>query len=195
MTATEVTAYQPKAKEASTLVLCYRRSGATDEARYITRGLARRLLEFNVFSDMVLPPETRQPERLCSQLKGAKLMLLVIDPEWDLRSKEDRDWVAQPLEIALREQVAILPIFIRGARVPDTLSKAVRNVLVTVDTAYPAHPADADHMLDRLADRIREIILSVKLSEFNPPQESLNGLWWGMAVVGVILFILISLTR
>lgn len=68
------------------------------------------------------------PDILKRAVKGCKLFLAVIGPNWDheeylKKLNEPNDWVRQELELALEHEIPIIPIFIRESNAVPNIEK------------------------------------------------------------------------
>jgi hypothetical protein len=95
-------------------------------------------LSVQVFRDVdAIPPGVAFDEHLREALSSCELMLVVIEPTWDVeRLSRSDDFVRMELEHALERRVPLASLLIAGARLPDaeSLPSSLRPLL-----EYPAY--------------------------------------------------------
>src|SRR5262249_9566685 len=64
-------------------------------------------------------------------IQNAKLLLVVIGPDWnrDGRLNVESDWIRQEITLALTHAIPILPVRVNGADHPTSLPKPLRGLL------------------------------------------------------------------
>jgi pterin-4a-carbinolamine dehydratase len=120
--------------------ISYRRDDSGSEARLLRDALQREFGTDSVFLDTSsLQAGTIWPDELQEGLKRAQIVLAVIGPEWlragsdewgQRRIDDEMDWVRQELAAALAEHKRVIPVLVRGAKVPpiSVLPEPVRSI-------------------------------------------------------------------
>jgi hypothetical protein len=111
----------------STVFVSYRRLTAPGEARALVNALVARLGQSAVFMDVDSISLGRDFRReLHKTLEACDLMLVVIDKDWAaakdesgrVRLEDAGDYVRMEIEAALKRDIAVTPVLVRGARMP-----------------------------------------------------------------------------
>jgi hypothetical protein len=108
----------------SSIFISYRRSDASAEALELCRALRQKYGKRAVFSDTSsLFPGEQWPRRLDAEIKAAKIVLIVIGPNWlgssHNRIQNESDWVRKEVTRALeRLDRKVVPLLVRGAELP-----------------------------------------------------------------------------
>jgi hypothetical protein len=110
------------------IFISYRRDDASAEAHLVHGLLRRQMGEANVFMDVSsIPPGTEWPEKIATNLRTATTVVAVIGPDWlragtddwgRRRIDDESDWVRRELETALQSGKRVIPLLVRGAKVP-----------------------------------------------------------------------------
>ncbi|MGB0722015.1 MAG: AAA family ATPase [Gammaproteobacteria bacterium] len=107
--------------------ISYRWRGAKQHSDRLVRELSRELPDFEVFQDSVsLQPGSPWGTALQEALSRAKLLLVLIDPDWlkhdddfgRRRIDDSADWVRLELERSFEAGRPVLPVLLEGARMP-----------------------------------------------------------------------------
>ncbi len=106
----------------------YRRDDSGGESKLIRDALVREFGERSVFMDVESIKSGQDwPRRLQGRMHRAETVLVIIGPNWlqaglDMwairRIDQPKDWVRQELATALKEGKKIIPVLVRGARLP-----------------------------------------------------------------------------
>jgi TIR domain len=111
----------------STVFVSYRRLTAPGEARALFNALVARLGKSAVFMDVDSISLGRDFRReLHKTLEACDLMLVVIDKDWAaakdesgrVRLEDAGDYVRMEIEAALKRDIVVTPVLVRGARMP-----------------------------------------------------------------------------
>jgi len=112
---------------AASIFISYRREDSAAEARALCIELRQKIGANLVFMDTSsIEPGSKWPGAIEEALKTANTVLVVIGPEW-LRSADkwgrrridqEGDWVRQEVALALKDNKTVIPILVRGARLP-----------------------------------------------------------------------------
>lgn len=122
-----------------TVFISYRRSGSAFAAAWLHQQLEARLGAGRVIRDVEsIPAGTSFPEFIRGVIPGCRAVILFIDPEWTVSeaSAESRygeglgDMVALELSLALEQGIKVIPVLVRGARMPtqDDLPPRLRQL-------------------------------------------------------------------
>ena len=118
------------------IFISYRREDSSAEAGRLHSTLLHELGSNNVFMDTSgISPGGEWPKVLADALKAARVVVVIIGPEW-LRSSDqygrrridqEGDWVCREIETALRDNKNILPVLVGGAKPPpkDALPQSI----------------------------------------------------------------------
>jgi pterin-4a-carbinolamine dehydratase len=122
------------------IFLSYRREDSGSEAIALRNSLRQAFGEGSVFMDTAsLQAGGVWTEELAAALKGATVILAVIGPDW-LRAGSSEwgqrridcadDWVRQELTVALAENRKVIPVLVRGGRMPppDVLPEPLKGL-------------------------------------------------------------------
>ena len=122
----------------SFIFINYRREDSAAEAMLVKTALADEFGKPFVFMDVSsIELGTVWPQEIAAGLDGAKTVISVIGPDW-LRSGSDEwgrrridhetDWVRKELELAFKAKKKVIPLLVRGARMPpaDVLPDCIR---------------------------------------------------------------------
>jgi len=118
----------------------YRRDDSSAEAGAICRAVRDQIGPDLVFMDTSsIPAGASWPQSIQQTLSSAALVIAVIGPDWVRASDEwgrrridsDEDWVRREVETALALDLRIIPVFVRGARMPpmSVLPKGLQKIV------------------------------------------------------------------
>ena len=146
------------------LFLCYRRSDSRGDAARLEDWLVREVGRENVFRDIGIPPGTNWVKYLDERVRKAKVLLVVMGPEWHLREDGGQDYVRFEIKTALERGIPAIPVLVGGARMPDlhALPEEVR----------PLGEIQAVEMTDRRFESDFEELLGVVRPLLEPPPEA-----------------------
>jgi uncharacterized protein YecT (DUF1311 family) len=111
----------------STVFISYRRQTAAGEARALFNDLVARLGQNAVFMDVDSISLGRDfRSELHKTLAACDLMLVIIDKDWAAATDESgrvrlenaSDYVRMEIEAALKRDIAVTPVLVKGARMP-----------------------------------------------------------------------------
>jgi pterin-4a-carbinolamine dehydratase len=106
--------------------ICYRREDSAAEATQLWNALQEQLEPKAVFFDREsVGLGTKFPERIQGALSSAKVVLVVIGPDWlregsdmwgQRRIDQPSDWVRTEIAFALKRNKVVIPVFVRGQK-------------------------------------------------------------------------------
>jgi TolA-binding protein len=106
--------------------ISYRRQSAWAVARVIETEVNRKFGDGSTFLDIDnIPKGEKFPEIIERKLKESDVIFVAIDEYWlvdkhnQRRLENPEDWVRREIEIALKEQIPIIPLLIGDARMPS----------------------------------------------------------------------------
>jgi len=112
----------------TSIFINYRRDDASAEARLIFDFLEKTHGLGEVFMDVTsIAPGGKWPHEIESNLRASTTVIAVIGPDWLLAGRDEwgnrriddaSDWVRRELEVALEKRMNIIPVLVRGAKVP-----------------------------------------------------------------------------
>jgi TIR domain len=111
----------------SSVFISYRRQTAAGEARALFNDLVARLGQGSVFMDVDSISLGRDfRSELQKTLAACDLMLVLIDKDWaaakdergNIRLQNARDFVRMEIEAALKRDIAVTPVLVKGAQMP-----------------------------------------------------------------------------
>jgi TIR domain len=107
--------------------ISYRQSDARQDAENLFKALGRLVGREEVFLDKFgIHPGAEFPDRITESLHDSDIVVIVIGPSW-LRAKRQSgekrladadDWVRREIHLALRLKIPVVPVLVRGARMP-----------------------------------------------------------------------------
>ena len=116
--------------------ISYRRDDYPDIVEHIRSWFSWRYGRANVFMDFdSIPVGVPFPDHIKEQIRACDVVLVIISPNWLKRILDDPfredDWVRIEIAEALNLQKLVIPIYIKGASVPDMnkLPAALRGML------------------------------------------------------------------
>jgi hypothetical protein len=142
-----MSARRQNTRRTARIFISYRRDETSGYAGRIQQAIKQRVVAKNVFIDLDTTAGERFPDVLRQQVQSASVVVAVLGPDW-VEALHDRakrpheiDWVRFELETALKSDVRVVPVLVRGAKMPtaDRLPPELRPL-----TDYQAHEL-ADH--------------------------------------------------
>jgi TIR domain len=147
----------------STVFISYRRQTAAGEARALFNDLTARLGENAVFMDVDSIPLGRDFRgELQKTLAACDLMLVIIDKDW-AAAKDERgrvrlentgDFVRMEIEAALKRDIVVTPILVKGAQMPaaEELPAEIRDLAYRsgFELSHNRWESDVREMIRRL---------------------------------------------
>lgn len=137
------------------IFISYRRSDSSAAAGRLHSTIIRELgPDDTVFMDTSsIEPGAQWPEKLKKSLQCAQVVIVVIGPDWIRASDEfglrridnEGDWVRQEIEYTLRNDKKLLPLLVRGAKIPPadklppSISALTQKQAVEIRDAYWDH--------------------------------------------------------
>lgn len=112
-----------------TIFVSYRRDDAAAEANAIAKFVETCTSDSSVFFDTSsITAGEDWPDTLRKQVKLAKIVLVIIGPEWvrvadewgQRRLDDPTDWVRNEVETALSSNAKLIPVFVKAARMPPS---------------------------------------------------------------------------
>ncbi|MBT9311082.1 4a-hydroxytetrahydrobiopterin dehydratase [Leptothoe kymatousa] len=136
------------------IFISYRRADSTSEAGRLYSSITKELQGGTVFMDTAaIDVGTEWAQELEDALTAAQIVLVVIGPDW-LRISDEwgmrridqpQDWVRREIERALTTDKKLLPVLVKGAKLPpvDKLPESIRDLVqwqaVDIRDAYWDH--------------------------------------------------------
>ena len=151
----------------------YRRADAAAEAAQIAQGLRARFGPSSVFVDgSSIEVGENWPVALQEAVAGSNVMLVLIGPDWlragmnewgQRRIDANDDWVRLELELALTSDKVLMPILLRGARMPP--ASVLPATLCTLPScqAIPLAPSEVDDV-GKVAKLVQGIARHVRVA-------------------------------
>lgn len=153
----------------STIFISYRRNDSEGEAGRLADDLGRRFGEEAVFMDV----DTIQPGRdfrkaIDESIRSCDVLLALVGPDWagavdstgKLRLYDESDYVRLEIASALKRDIAVVPVLIRGAHMPrhdalppDLADFAYRNC---VELTHARWRSDVQCLIEALLSLLRE---------------------------------------
>lgn len=145
------------------IFISYRREDAEDEANALQRGILEHSSHKDVFLESFEPGD-RLSASIRKEIDESAAFLCVIGPRWNFDGKVAKrdDWVGYEVQLALEsDDVTIIPILVRGARMPDpkTLPFAIRGL---TDRVGIEMSTIAGQSLDRLIQKLNKVCPSAR---------------------------------
>jgi hypothetical protein len=147
----------------STVFISYRRQTAPGEARAIFSSLAGRLGQSAVFMDVDSISLGRDfRNELQKTLAACDFMLVIIDKDWAgnkdekgrRRLENPHDYVRMEIETALKRDIVVTPVLVKGAQMPDAeeLPAEIRDLVYrnAFELTYNRWESDVQEMIRRL---------------------------------------------
>lgn len=114
------------------IFVSYRRSDRPRDAQYLVALLDLHFGENTAFLDTQQAPGTRWPDGLRSAVESARVLIVLIGPNWlDSRLFDRDDWVRQEIEIGIDHGLVVVPVTVGGADLPskDELPASIHPLL------------------------------------------------------------------
>lgn len=147
----------------SNVFISYRRSDSEGEAGRLADDLSRRFGENAVFMDVdTIRPGRDFRKAIDESIRSCHALLAMVGPEWfgaadvngNQRLSDESDYVRVEIASALKRDIPVIPVLVRGARMPlaDTLPKdledfAYRNA---VELTHARWRSDVQFLVDAL---------------------------------------------
>ncbi len=147
----------------STLFISYRRNDSEGEAGRLADDLSRRFGEDAVFMDVdTIRPGRDFRKAIDESIRSCDALLAVVGPDWlsavdaegNLRLSDESDYVRLEIASALKRDIAVIPVMVRGARMPtaqvlppDLCNFAYRNC---VELTHARWRSDVQYLVDAL---------------------------------------------
>lgn len=137
-----------------TIFISYRRADSTSEAGRLYGSIVKALDEKSVFMDTSsINVGTEWAQELKDALQSAQIVIVVIGPDWLRISDEwgmrridqENDWVRREIETALATNKILIPVLVKGAKLPpvDKLPASIQGLtqrqVVDIRDAYWDH--------------------------------------------------------
>jgi hypothetical protein len=156
----------PRSAGRARIFITYRRDDTAGDAGRLYDSLTQRFDSDSVFLDAeAIPPGEQFGRVIRESIEGSGVLLALIGPRWAtatdgrgrLRLSDPDDWVRREIQTAADRHLPIVPVLVRGARMPakEQLPKAIRCL-----ADFQAFSI-GDHWqgdVDRLADAIRRLL-------------------------------------
>jgi hypothetical protein len=164
------------------IVLSYRRSDTEEISGRIFDRLRSQFGHGSVFMDVdSIPLGVDFRRHIQKELEGCDALLAIIGPRWlgggrGLRIKEEADFVRLEVETALQRDIPVVPVLVRGAKMPrpDQLPETLRDLTfrnaAEVDSGRDFHP-HVDRVIRFLDLLLTKSEAALRVSEF-PEAES-----------------------
>lgn len=152
---------------AASIFINYRREDSSPEAGRLYSNLLHELGSNHVFMDTSgISPGEKWPENLEAALKRARLMVVVIGPEWLRASNEwgqrridlEDDWVRHEIEKTLQDKKDILPVLVGGAKLPPARGLPESIVSLIERQAVEIRDQFWDHDVLLVVNKLRSLV-------------------------------------
>ena len=148
-----------------TIFISYRRDDSQGFAGRLEDDLSERFGDDRVFRDREIPPGTDFVSHLEAHLAKAEVVLVLIGRGWlDARDGEggrrldaSDDWVRREIERALQGDVAVVPVLVGGARMPNAAQLPRSIAALARRQAFELSDQRWRHDLDELSQRLRQL--------------------------------------
>lgn len=128
--------------------ISYRRMGGEYTAKIIKDELTNR--GYNVFFDVESLRSGNFNTKLYSVIENAKDFILVLAPESLNRCENENDWVRLEIECALKNNLNIIPIMLKGFSFPEKLPKSIDEI--RYKSGIEANTEFFDAFMDKLSE-------------------------------------------
>ena len=146
------------------IFISYRRADSTSESGRLYSSITKELQGGTVFMDTAaIDVGTEWAQELEDALVAAQIVLVVIGPDWLRISDEwgmrridqENDWVRREIERALESDKKLLPVLVKGAKLPpvDKLPESIRDL--TQWQAVDIRDAYWDHDIQLVLQQLR----------------------------------------
>ncbi|MCC5598393.1 4a-hydroxytetrahydrobiopterin dehydratase [Nostoc favosum] len=168
------------------IFVSYRRADSAAEAGRLHSTILRELGRNTVFMDTSsIEPGTQWSKELEEALQKAQIVIVVIGTEWIRISDEfglrridqEDDWVRQEIEFALREDKKLLPLLVRGAKMPPSNKLPTSISALTRRQAVDIRDAYWDHDIKLVLEQLRLVTDQNKKSERSLTSKNLWGIY------------------
>jgi hypothetical protein len=156
------------------IFISYRRSDSAGEAGRLSDDLTARFGAERVFMDVdAIQPGKDFRKAIRENVGGCSLLLAMIGPDWvDTKStagtrrlESENDYVRLEIAAALARDIPVVPVLIRGARMPkaDQLPEDIRELAYrnSVDLTHARWRSDAQVLLQALAPYVESAATEV----------------------------------
>src|SRR5262249_16668493 len=100
------------------IFISYRRQDTAATAIGIGQYLEKEFGRKNVYIDVDMQAGEKYPAVIQRRLAECTVLLVLIGPNW-LKLKKPNDWVQLEITYALKEGIAVIPVLIEGAQLPE----------------------------------------------------------------------------
>jgi pterin-4a-carbinolamine dehydratase len=168
------------------IFVSYRRADSAAETGRLHSTILRELGKASVFMDTSsIEPGTEWPKELEEALQKAQIVIVVIGTEWIRISDEfglrridqENDWVRREIEFALRENKKLLPLLVRGAKMPPSNKLPTSISALTQRQAVDIRDAYWDHDIKLVLEQLRLVTDQNKKSERSLTSKNLWGIY------------------
>jgi TIR domain/Yip1 domain len=148
----------------STVFISYRREATSGEARALCNDLVTRLSKNSVFMDVDSVALGRDFRNTLHEVLGIiDVMLVIIDKDWTgvkdergrTRLEDPSDYVRLEVEAALKRDIVVTPVLVKGARMPapEQLPAEIRDLVYRngFELSHDRWESDVGELVRRLA--------------------------------------------
>jgi hypothetical protein len=124
------------------IFISYRRQDSAANAIGIGQYLQNEFGRKNVYIDAAMQAGIKYPAVIEKRLSECRVLLVLIGPDW-LKSKDEQgrfrlqrpdDWVRLEIAQALKRDIAVIPVLINGAQLPDKTRRCCRLIFRVCST-------------------------------------------------------------
>ena len=154
----------------------YRRADAAAEAAQIAQGLRAHFGPSSAFLDgSSIEAGENWPVALQEAVAGSKVMLVLIGPDWlragmnewgQRRIDANDDWVRLELELALMSGKFLMPLLLRGARMPPVSVLPATLCALPTCQAIQLAPSEVDN-ISQMSKLVQGIARHVRVADLN----------------------------
>jgi pterin-4a-carbinolamine dehydratase len=168
------------------IFISYRRVDSTAEAGRLLSTIHLELGRDTVFMDTSsIEPGTQWPKELEEALQKAQLVIVVIGTKWIRISDEyglrridqEDDWVRREIEFALCENKKLLPLLVRGAKMPPSNKLPTSISALTQWQALEIRDDYWPHDIKLVLEQLRSVTDENKKSERSLTSKDLWGIY------------------
>lgn len=174
-----------------TIFISYRRADSASEAGRLFGSIIQALDEKSVFMDTSsINIGTAWAQKLENALQSSQIVIVVIGPEWLRISDEwgmrridqENDWVRREIETALKTNKILIPVLVKGAKLPptDKLPESIKGLtqrqVVDIRDTYWEH--DVRLILQQLQAEVKQeyssrdkLISDIQIYPTPPPEK------------------------
>jgi len=155
------------------IFICYRREDSSERAHRLYESLSRYFGPDEVFIDLDVPPGADVRRYITEKLSSCAVLLAVIGPDW-LTSRLDGelDYVRLEIATALSDDTPIVPLQVRGARMPS--AQELPSELARLVDLNATQLSDGVHY----RDDVNRLITTIETILTTPPRRTLTTPWW-----------------